>query len=272
MCIICFNSYFQHRLSSEISLQILQDIASPISNECIGSDRFLTAIETISTRLTELGFTITEPEASEVDSDESWNTDDEPNLLDGYDESTDNVIFINIRQMILESTKNKTILLRPDIVAASLIEPFPDKDEVLSRVTRLCSSYLLPLTYRETFRINEIFNAIPFYHSFRLNIIKRALKILNMCPSEFKRTSERSIELTQEAFKFDIINEDCQLCYEKLSEGTLYCSGRFDNNCQHKFCYSCYRQLQSTLLGDHCPSCRSPIKEKFLIRKIRNKV
>jgi len=221
---------------------------------------------------------------------ESENTD--PNNTSTTEEGVTilgTLSMLNGHQIVLrvaQETDKK--LENPVKVAKMIIGTDNNEEEIVARVSKVCSSYLLPLSSKKRHWFNQVFNAIPFYHPYRLIIIKQALKILNMPPSEFYRTKDRTIELTQEALhlsKSDCI-EACQICGENLidvcpsfdlsgSKDTcyLYCGDRFTGDCKHNFCYACYRRLQLTYLGDYCPSCRAPIKQKnplLLKRKVCN--
>ena len=274
-------NYFQSRMHTGSDL-VESVIASVMQEqESLSSQSLLdlssdpsSLIETIKAKLIELGFAVSdEPVLGQHSSLLSIRPSElmqmfimstEVDLLGESDQDTDD------KESEADENEN------PETFTKNLLK-HTDPKEVYSDVVKICSKSPLPITSEYKEWLNQIFNLIPMNHCYRPLIVKTALKILKMTPSDFKRDNDQIVQLTKESFylEADVGDNNCAVCQTAFKDCCnrltdpldrdrilyLVCGKFYGEKCPHNFCYTCFQLLQTTLIGDNCPVCRQHYKE-----------
>lgn len=283
MCIVCFRQRLQ--VSESVLKPILENICQGGIIPCDRDADFARIVLECSNRIMAMS-----DSGSDSDGVSGWTTEDE-------DEDVEDVVILrqalrlrNGDQVIFSVIqKEETVLVDPVKVASDILDT-ANLEESLGKMAKICSSFSSLEDSNSKAWVGRVFNAIPFEHKYRLKLIAHALKILNMSPGEFSRTTEQSIMVTRAGFRLferdQIADSVCLICQKSLVDSVdllsdesqlhryLVCSGVYGPTCLDKFCYACWSELQMTYLGDHCPSCRVPIeliRPKMQVRmKLKN--
>lgn len=273
MCYQCIYSYYIYRITPNIGNEILESIYCNILgvddfNElqnhtliCKDQPGWDAIIDKISEQIKEYGFNVSgEPTTSSQ-------------LLMSLIPSFINAI-TNINDENNDDEENND----DDIRFNKDLDNLLHNDNIDETVQNITSRYMVPIDLKQTLRFERLFQKIPLDHINRRNIIKIALKNLQLVPTSFSRSAEDTILIISQASRLvepkSITGDVCGICHIELMDATNKLINPADNNnnlciiygniygpkCKHYYCWSCFYKHQQTVAGDSCPMCREDLK------------